>query len=314
MGPINGDIDSLASQMMAWRVESSTPAVRVSRGVQWLFDHALYRVGLRGATTISKLACRPFTNETAVVANARGARFAFPAWDSYYGHYLFGGVAYEPEITLLLAAHSTNQTASFLDCGANYGYWTVIAAGALNGRVVAVELNPTTIEWLRTNAARLGPRVASVNAAIWDTDGEAMSISRVGPNQSHSAELSTSDSEVRSRSIDSLVSELGLVPCDLLVKIDCEGAEIRALAGAAQTAARGACFVLEDHGSDPECAVSRRLFELDWNVAVFDDARRRWHRVFDVAEVKAIKTDPVRGYNVVAWSGKLQPPLEAAFG
>jgi FkbM family methyltransferase len=311
----------LIQRMGDWKLEEKNVAVRLSKAIQWPFEHVLYRFGIPGASTVARAACRITSNETAVVSNGTGARFGFPAWDSYYGHYLYSDRPYEPEIVALLAAHAANNEASFLDCGANYGYWSVLAASVLREAVVAIELNPTTMEHLRRNTQMASRSIEVLNAAVWSEDGVSMGINTTGPNQSHSAEVVEAKSgapvpalaamEVLSRSIDSIVREFSLRPDHLLVKIDCEGAEVMALAGAMESAKHGACFVLEDHGSDPTCSVSMRLFDLGWNVAIFDESKNQWNEVSSIDSVKQMKTDPVRGYNVLSWFGTLQPALSA---
>ena len=309
--PVGAD---LADRMQSWRFERQGAAVRIARTIQWVFERTFYRVGIHGASTIAKAALRGFDDDLAVAVNGCGAHFAFPAWDSYYGHYLFGARPYEPEITLLLASHAADPSAAFLDCGANYGYWSVLAAGVLQGGITAVELSPTTFKLLERNARSALRPVETINAAIWDSDGVGIAIDRTGPNQAHSAAAADDPghSEVRSRSIDSIVTEHGLPPARLLVKVDCEGAELRALAGATSTAEGGAAFVLEDHGNDPGCTVSKHLLDLGWKLAIFDERTMHWTSVTTLDAVRAMKTDPARGYNVLSWAGDLQASLRPA--
>jgi FkbM family methyltransferase len=301
----------LCDETMTWRVHEYNAATRASSAIQWLFERGLYRVGIRGASTVSKAACRPLKNTRAVVRNEAGASFAFPAWDSYWGHYFYRGHAYEPELALLLAAQSTDPSASFLDCGANYGFWSAVARPILGGPVVAVELSPDVFRWLEDNAK--GSAITAVNAAVWNEDGVNMSILQEGPNQSHSAFVDANGQGVRSRSVDSLVEEFSMDPGHLLVKVDCEGAELQVLDGAKTTAAGGALFVLEDHGADPTCAVSQRVFDLGWQLAVYDENACGWKATTSIDDVRRIKTDPAKGYNVVAWSGTRQPSISNAF-
>ena len=307
------DVRRLAARMDRWQLSKSSTAVRLSKLIQFSFEKVLYRLGIHGATTLGRAVCRQFGNDAAVVTNGTGASFSFPAWDSYYGHYLYSGLDYEPEISLLLAAHSANAKAAFLDCGANYGYWSALAASVLGGQVVAVELSPDIMTNLEANATLSSNAITVVNAAIWNIDGVPMNINRDGPNQGHSAEVASSGAEVVSRSIDSLVTEYSLDPRDLLIKIDCEGAEVNAVDGAIESARRGAAFILEEHGSDAECKISRHLFGLGWNVAMFDDTTRTWSKVTSISAIEAMKTDRVRGYNILAWAADLQAPLQVLF-
>jgi len=82
----------------------------------------------------------------------------------------------------------------------------------------------------------------------------------------------------------------------VVVKLDVEGAEIPAGEGAAQTLAeRDVIFLFEDHGQDPECRVSRHLMDL--GMVVLSPGHPH---PLTIAEIRAVKTDPLRGYNFAA--------------
>jgi FkbM family methyltransferase len=308
------DLTAVADGAMTWKLERRTPAVVVASSIHATFRHVLYRVGISGASTVTRPIMKLFGNAKATFVNPMGARFAFPAWDSYFGHYLYPGKQYEPELAGVLAACSVTDRGAFLDCGANYGYWSSLAAPLLKGQVVAVELDRNTTTLLQHNANLNKSSFKVINAAIWDSDGVSMSVAEIGSNQEFHAEIAdaskSADKVVISRSIDSLVQEHALVGADLVVKIDCEGAEIHAVNGAVTTAAAGATFILEDHGNDPSCRVSKHVLGLGWSVAI-PAARGRWTVVTDVAQVKAIKLESHVGYNVLAWSGEPQPWVQA---
>ena len=304
-------VSHLFDQMTTWELEERSSAVRVCSTIHGLFESVLYRVGIRGASTVSKFASRAFKDRGAVVRNATGARFAFPAWDSYWGHYFYGRRPYEPEIALLIAAYASDGQSSFLDCGANYGFWSTVARPVLGGQVVAIELSPDIMSWLDRNAA--GTTITTLNAAVWSEDGVAMSILKEGPNQSHSAFVGKPGSGVLSRSVDSVVAERGIDPAHLLVKVDCEGAEVRVLQGAAHSASHGAAFILEDHGADTTCAVSSRVLELGWQLAIYIPSAGGWQTTNDLNDVRRMKSDRVRGYNVLAWTGERPLLLDGAF-
>lgn len=127
-----------------------------------------------------------------------------------------------------------------LDCGASDGDFSREALEAGAKLVVSIEISPAAIECLRRNLAQpVADRRAIVYPkGVWDSPGTlrlnvsdsnfAANSVVLRPDGSHAdvlAELTT---------IDQIVSELGLPRVDF-IKMDIEGAEINALAGARAT-------------------------------------------------------------------------------
>ncbi|HVX65916.1 MAG TPA: FkbM family methyltransferase, partial [Bryobacteraceae bacterium] len=129
-----------------------------------------------------------------------------------------------------------------LDAGANVGVFTRKALWAGAARVVAIEPAPENLECLRRNFASeiKDGRVTVYPKGVWDRD----SVLKLSIDPTSSAK----DSFVRTlenaatieaplTTIDKLVAELGLPRVDF-IKMDIEGAEQRAIAGAKATIAR----------------------------------------------------------------------------
>ena len=130
-----------------------------------------------------------------------------------------------------------------LDCGANIGVFTRLSLDRGAAKVIAIEPAPENIESLRRNFAKeiAGGRVVVYAKGVWDKDdfltlnvdphnsaADSFVIHRDGGHDGEKVPLTT---------IDKLVVELGLERVDF-IKMDIEGAEVRALNGAKATIAR----------------------------------------------------------------------------
>lgn len=130
-----------------------------------------------------------------------------------------------------------------LDCGANVGVYVrkALAAGAKT--VVAIELAPENLECLRRTftAEVKDGRVVIYPKGVWDKD-DVLTLNVVADNSAADtlvlqAKGAREGPKVPLTTIDKLVAELKLERVDF-IKMDIEGAEQKALAGAHQTLAR----------------------------------------------------------------------------
>jgi FkbM family methyltransferase len=139
----------------------------------------------------------------------------------------------------------------FVDCGANIGLWSLVAA-ASGAEVVAFEANPYTAKRLAENVAHASVRV--VPAAVSDRAGQALldlgewhNLSRLAPEGTIPVPMTTID------------SELDRPPAGM--KLDIEGGEMAALRGAQETLKHRPWIAVE---FNTEHTVSRRIG--DWDV------------------------------------------------
>jgi FkbM family methyltransferase len=130
-----------------------------------------------------------------------------------------------------------------LDGGANIGLFSRIALKAGAAKVIAIEPVPMNLECLRRNlAAEIADgRVVVVEKGIWDKD-DVLEMS-LDPQNGAAASFVSQRADGKSTlrlpltTVDKIVEELKLERVDF-IKTDIEGAERRALQGAARTLAK----------------------------------------------------------------------------
>ncbi len=160
---------------------------------------------------------------------------------------LFVGGSYEPnELAVLDRVLEPGMV--FLDGGANEGWFSLLAAAKIGptGKVVAIEPSTREVARLRANLRLNGlSNVAVVQAALADQVGFAV-LQVAEPEHSGQNTLgrfahkvtSVATQETALISLDYIVRAEGLERVDV-VKLDVEGAELRAL--------RGARYILAQH-------------------------------------------------------------------
>ena len=284
-------------QRMTRDLTFSGPSARLHYALlMGLFRLAVTR-GLYGR--FARGLARLFPAGNAVWLHEEGAPpFRIALDDGYWTRFALYRAPYEPEVAAVLQA-ARGATPLFCDLGANKGWWTTRAA-PLFAQVIAVEAAQDTFAELQANAAHL-PNVTLHRAAIHARSGETMTF--VNTHLSHaSARLATGGAATaadRTETVETLAID-ALVPAGrpALIKLDVEGAEIAAIDGAARALEDGAVLIYEDHGNDPACTVSAHLLHMQ-GMRLFHVAEGLV-AMPDLAAIRALKTDPFKGYNFVA--------------
>ncbi len=238
---------------------------------------------------MSDTAIHVASNETGVTVNLGNAQFHFPA--SLPASFTWlrdrcAGGLHEPTMSKLVAGFMrARPTATFLDIGALFGYFSLLAMTASGGRarVYTFEMNPRTFPALqRVVASNLSAanaeRVVLTHAALGDLDAPQRATRFKGfvleptAGEGHEAAIDC-------HTLDSFAAEHGL-KADL-VKIDVEGFEGKVLAGGAKTLLRDrAVVVMELHDNNllsrngiTRTALLRRLLADGFRVYHFGQQR-----------------------------------------
>lgn len=136
-------------------------------------------------------------------------------------------------------SHQVQPGAIVLDCGAHVGIFTDSALRRGAAKVIAFEIDPVNLECLRRNFAKeiAENRVVVVAKGVWSSETTmdfTISTQNSGMGSLVVHDQGTTTIPVPLIPIDTALAELHIPRVDF-IKMDIEGAEREALAGAAQT-------------------------------------------------------------------------------
>lgn len=253
-------------------------------------------------------------------------KFSFPSRDYYWNRLLDSSWHYEPEIDSLLRWLS-DVPFVFVDLGANFGYWsTRIGAGLYgNHRSIAVEPSEQCFKILTRNTT--GLPVGLHRRAIDEKSGEKVLLygerhAGFSINRDWHGASERAVNEVESISIDDLLRAEGVESPEtpVLIKLDVEGVELRALSGAKRTINGSSLFVIEEN-SAPGRGEALRYATEDLGMTLFAVEDGRLVELVAAGDLAACKARHRRSgssaLNIVAtkspiWLAKLRSLPSAA--
>ncbi|WP_098959454.1 FkbM family methyltransferase [Pseudonocardia sp. N23] len=278
----------------------------VLRAVFFVVNHTVRRGHYATCRVLGALASRGAYAEFTVPG---GARFRAHPRDGYWMRILLVRRNYEPEL-LPVVEKAAKMGIPFLDCGANLGWWAVIAGSGKQDpqRVLAVEASPSTFRGLAENSRLNENTFRTLQAAVWSRSGEVVDFVESRESAASSVAQTrlprmTSGRRCRvpTATLDELLTSVAPDGGPVLCKLDVEGAEIEALGVSKLIRDGDVAVVFEDHGSDPTNATSMWFLERGYAVYA-PDPHGTLKRMTDVAAVDAVKVDPAWGYNFLAWA------------
>ncbi len=228
------------------------------------------------------------------------ATFEFPYGDGYWSKLLNRSYHYEDELELLFR-HSADVDYMLLDCGANYGYWSVLVSSTPFGSHKAIAIEPSSQNFAKlTNNARInGNRFEPMKCAI----GAARGSARLAGTKHEAFSIAGNPAdgeEVPIIALDNLIDDGKLSASKkFLIKLDVEGVEIEAIKGGARLLQADSVLICEEHGNDPDHTVSRYILEqTPMELIVYDPRSNRMETVNELSILDRIKVSSHVGYNV----------------
>jgi len=229
------------------------------------------------------------------------AVFEFPYGDGYWSKLLNRAYTYEDELELLFE-DSVDIDYVLIDCGANYGYWSVLVSSRPYGahQVIAIEPSAENFPKLANNAHVNGDRFETMKCAIGSARGTARLSGSKHEAFSIAGSTSAGGEEVPVIALDNLIDD-GKVAAGgkYLIKLDVEGVEIEAIKGGARLLGADSVILCEEHGNDPEHTVSRYILDqAPLKLIVYDPRSKRLETVTELSILDRIKVSTHVGYNV----------------
>jgi FkbM family methyltransferase len=228
------------------------------------------------------------------------AIFEFPYGDGYWSKLLNRSYHYEDELELLFR-DSADVDYTLLDCGANYGYWSVLVSSKPFGSHRAIAIEPSSLNFpkLANNAGLNGNRFEVMKCAI----GAARGTARLSGTKHEAFSIAGDQSageEVPVIALDNLLDDSKIAANGkYLIKLDVEGVEIEAMKGGARLMQGDSILLCEEHGNDPQHTVSRYILEqTPLKLIVYDPRSNRLETVTELSILDRIKVSSHVGYNV----------------
>jgi FkbM family methyltransferase len=268
----------------------------------------------RGYNGCANLLRKTLPERDIVVQLNQDAAFAFPYGDGYWSKLLNRSFRYENELELLFR-DSVDIDYTLIDCGANYGYWSVLISSAPYGshRAIAIEPSSQNFAKLSNNAKINGGRFEVMKCAIGATRGSARLSGTKHEALSIAGDAGAGGEEVPVLALDNLLDD-GKISRDgkYLIKLDVEGVEIEAIKGGTRLLQGDSVILCEEHGNDPTHSVSRYILEqTPLKLIVHDPRSNRFETVTELSILDRIKVSTHVGYNVLGtasafWQNRIQ--------
>jgi FkbM family methyltransferase len=231
------------------------------------------------------------------------AQFAFPYGDGYWTLLLDRNYSYEPDIEMFFKGIA-DVDYTLVDCGANYGYWSVLATSKPYGGHRAIAIEPSSRNFVRLahNAKINGNRFKPMQRAIGETAGTARLSGAKHESLSIVGDGARGGEEVAVMPLDSLIDENMITALGrYVVKLDVEGVEVQAMLGGERLLKSDCVLICEEHGNDADHTISRHILaNTKLKLFCYDPATGHFEHLRDVTALGRIKQHSNIGYNVLA--------------
>lgn len=301
---------------MSGRVEGAAPHERLALFGLRVSTYLLRPFHLFGASYVARLMRRLLPSRKSISYRLADDSVMRTGWcDNYWSFLCLPRFNYEASIRTLIDG-SRDVDYGFIDAGANFGYWSVLASSRWGGSrpVVAIEAAADTFRRLEENCRLNGGRFTVLNRAIGPVSGEKVRIYGVKHEQ-RTTVAPSADAKPILDCITITLDDVAAMPefagvDGFMVKLDVEGVEVPAFAGAPRLLDGNSVFVYEEHGSDRGHVTTHHVLN-SLGMRVFWLGEGRGEEIRDPRRLDAIKTSRRYGYDMIAsrspfWLSRLE--------
>lgn len=234
-----------------------------------------------------------------------GGRFQFNLNDPYWSRIVCDHFVYEPEIVHTIDLLAEREF-SFLDCGANFGYWSIISVTRWRNCIetIAVEAAEPTYEHLLENCQLNGNRFKTLNRALSNVGNTMAKLHFYAPKHARaSIDASSEDTEthdVETLTLDGLAALLDDQSAPLVIKLDIEGMELLVIESIGDIFNRDFCLIYEDHGKDGSSKITDEIIKKGVFSIYFMSGSGKLCEIKSSGDATAKKLNRRRGYNFIA--------------
>ena len=255
----------------------------------------------RGYNSCANLLRKTLPERDIAIKLNSDATFEFPYGDGYWSKLLNRSYQYEDELELLFR-DSVGVDYTLLDCGANFGYWSVLVSSAPYGSHKAIAIEPSSQNFakLSNNAEINRNRFEVMKCAIGAARGTARLSGTKHEAFSIAGAAGSGGEEVPVIALDNLLDD-GRISAQgkYLIKLDVEGVEVEAIKGGTRLLQGDSVLLCEEHGNDPNHTVSRYILDqTPLKLIVYDPRSNRLETVTELSILDRIKVSTHVGYNV----------------
>ena len=255
----------------------------------------------RGYNSCANLLRKTLPERDIAIRLNSDATFAFPYGDGYWSKLLNRSFFYENELELLFR-DCVGVDYTLIDCGANFGYWSVLISSAPYGSHKAIAIEPASQNFakLKNNAEINGNRFEVMKRAIGANRGTARLSGTKHEAFSIAGDADGGGEDVPVIALDNLLDDGRISPDGkYLIKLDVEGVEIEAIKGGTRLLQGDSILLCEEHGNDPVHTVSRYILDqTPLKLIVYDPRSNRLETVTELSILDRIKVSTHVGYNV----------------
>lgn len=229
-----------------------------------------------------------------------GERLVLDLRESMCMGYFFHGELLHERATREILLRVLSDGSTFVDVGANIGYYTRMAARIVgsNGKVFAFEPLPTAYRLLQRNSADLAT-VLPLQIALGNQSGTVRFYVHRSGDQSSTMDMGEARAEIKveMKTLDSMISSFDRVD---FIKIDVEGSELQVLQGGKETIERFEPVVQFEFLHKYQDAYGVRLAEFQEFFRTFAKAHYEIFRVSREIDGELLSPVAVEGSDMLA--------------